>query len=61
MIWPREVSHGSGRDTCDLKKHIQPDSMILHLVKNPAVLWKVDLVVRGGGKRSLAGELLICF
>lgn len=48
----QESVHGSGRDTCNLKKHIQADSMILYLVKNPAVLWKVDLVVRGGGKKK---------
>ena len=54
VIWPRKVSHGSGRDTCNLKKHIQHDSMILHLVKKkqPVVLWKVDLMVRGWGKKK---------
>lgn len=64
VIWPRKVSHGSGRDTCNLKKHIQHDRMILYLVKkNPSSSVESGPGGQGMGKKkkSLAGELWICF
>lgn len=65
MIWPRKVSHGSGRDTCNLKKlySTRQDDFIFSEKKNSSSSVESGLSGQGMGKKkkSLAGELWICF
>ena len=60
VIWPRKVSHGSGRDTCNLKKHIQHDSMILHLVEKKTTSSSVESGPDGQGMGKKKAWLVSC-